>query len=110
MRVPAWTLLLVALLTLASCNSAEEINEPPSVGFSFSPQSPSAGTSVSFTAQATDPDGQVESFQWEFGDGASATGRTPTHTYEAAGSYTVTVTVTDDRNGTDRARKTVEVQ
>lgn len=109
MRLPV-RLLLVFLLAFAGCDSAGEVNEPPSVGFSFSPQTPSAGTAVNFTAEATDPDGEVESFQWEFGDGGSAGGRTPTHTFEAPGSYNVTVTVTDDRNATDSASKTVDVQ
>lgn len=33
--------------------------------------------------------------QWDFGDGTSATGATPTHSYALAGTYTVELTTTD---------------
>lgn len=111
MRLTA-RVLLVLMLAFAGCDGVGEVNEPPSVGFDFSPQTPSAGTEVTFTAEATDPDpnGTVESFDWKFGDGGTASGPTTTHTYEEPGSYEVTVTVTDNRGATDDAQKTVEVQ
>ena len=111
MRIPA-RIFFVLVLLLGGCDTATELNEPPSVGFEFSPQTPSVGTEVSFTAKATDPDpdGTIASFEWEFGDGETATGRTPTHTFAESGSYDVTVTVTDNRGATDSASNTVEVQ
>jgi PKD repeat protein len=55
------------------------------------------GSSCSFDATASsDPDGSVASYSWDFGDGTHATGATATHGYAAAGSYTVTLTVTDN--------------
>jgi PKD repeat protein len=53
-----------------------------------------------------DPDGTVDSYGWDFGDGTSGTGRTATHAYAAAGSYTVTLTATDS----DGARATTSQQ
>jgi PKD repeat protein len=58
------------------------------------------GQPVSFTASATDPNGDaITSFNWDFGDGQTAS--TPDgnaqHTYAAAGPYTITVTATDAR-------------
>ncbi|MFA5267441.1 MAG: PKD domain-containing protein [Methanoregula sp.] len=45
------------------------------------------------------------SWQWDFGDGATATVKNPVHTYEATGNYTVTLVVTNDL-GTDTVTKT----
>ena len=56
-----------------------------------------AGQPVSFDGSASrDTDGNLVAFEWDFGDGNGATGASPTHAYQAAGTYTVTLTVTDD--------------
>lgn len=60
-------------------------------------------------SSSSDPDGDVLSYAWDFGDGASATGATPGHTYGAAGSYAVTVTVDDGNGGSDAATQNVTV-
>lgn len=58
---------------------------------------PSSGGCVPFnftpTASATTIDG-IASYQWDFGDGGTATGASPTHNYAAVGTYTVRVTMT----------------
>lgn len=46
---------------------------------------------------SSDPDGSIVKYLWEFGDGATATGSTATHTYTKAGTYLVTLAVQDDR-------------
>ncbi len=58
---------------------------------------------------STDPDGTITGYAWDFGDGDTATGVAPGHTYEEAGTYEVTLTVTDNRGGTDTATLEVEV-
>jgi cytochrome c len=60
--------------------------------------SPSSGElplAVSLSADATDPENEGLTYEWDFGDGASGTGAQVTHTYELSGVYTPTVTVTD---------------
>jgi len=49
----------------------------------------------------TDSDGTISSYAWNFGDGATGTGKTATHTYLTGDTYTVTLTVTDNSGATD---------
>ena len=85
-------------------------NQPPTASFSYSPSNPKEGETVSFDASASlDTDGTVQSYEWNFGDGTTATGETATHSYGSAGKYVVTLTVMDDRGATNTTEKTVEV-
>ena len=43
-----------------------------------------------------DPDDDIVSYEWDFGDDTGGSGETPNHSYSAIGTYTVTLTVTDD--------------
>ena len=65
----------------------------------FSATAAPAGSSTSFDGRASsDVDGSIARYDWNFGDGSAMAngGPTPTHTYASAGSYTVTLTATDD--------------
>ena len=56
------------------------------------------GLDVNFDASgSTDPDGSIANYAWEFGDGNTGSGVTPTHRYGAAGTYTVSLVVTDNQ-------------
>ena len=48
-------------------------------------------------AASSDPDNDVLTYAWDFGDGTTATGLSPVHVYAQDGSFTVTLTVTDTR-------------
>jgi PKD repeat protein len=67
---------------------------PLSATISASISSPQIGQTVSFTASATGGTSPYN-FAISFGDGATGTGRSPSHAYSTAGSYTVTLTVRD---------------
>lgn len=61
-----------------------------------------------FEAQASsDPDGQLVSYQWEFGDGSSTSGEQVTHAYNAPGEYIVTLTVEDNAGLSDGSIQTL---
>ncbi|MCO5175465.1 MAG: S8 family serine peptidase [Thermomicrobiales bacterium] len=58
---------------------------------------------------SADPDGQIVSYAWTFGDGGTAVGPSATHVYGGSGSFTVTLTVTDNRGGTATKSQSVNV-
>ncbi len=48
-----------------------------------------------------DTDGEIATYEWDFGDGTNATGKVVTHTFAAPGTYLITLTVTDDKSASD---------
>src|SRR5437660_967088 len=69
-------------------------NQPPAAAFTASCPT----LTCSFTDQSSDPDGTIATWHWDFGDGSTpVTTRNPSHTYSTGGSYTVTLTVTDNQ-------------
>ncbi len=51
---------------------------------------------VTFTDESTDSTGTITAWAWELGDGSTSADQHPVHTYSSNGSYTVTLTVTND--------------
>ncbi|GGO70265.1 PKD domain-containing protein [Nonomuraea cavernae] len=81
-------------------------NQPPTADFAAT----CTALACDFDASlASDPDGSIVSYAWEYGDSATGTGQSASHTYAAAGSYDVKLTVTDDRGGTHAVTKTFTV-
>lgn len=66
---------------------------------------------VSFCGEdSRDTDGSIVSYEWSFGDGATDTAETTTHTYAAAGRYVASLVVTDDKGAKSAAQAEVVVQ
>jgi parallel beta-helix repeat protein len=60
-------------------------------------------------SRSFDLDGSISGYVWDFGDGTTENGSTPTHVYHSNGTYTVTLTVTDDQELTGISRTTVTI-
>jgi len=84
--------------------SSGATNQPPEVELRANPSQGSIPLTVQFKAVARDPDGKVVRYEWDFdGDGTydlSGDKDSATYTYEAEGTYTAAVRVTDDKGAT----------
>jgi PKD repeat protein len=86
------------------------LNRSPVASFTESAHTVNTDETIFFDATASyDPDGTIVKYQWNFGDGTTATGVTVSHAYADNGSYTVTLTVTDNDGATDSADDTKTV-
>jgi len=100
--------LVIVMLALNGC---QLFNKPPVPAFTRSPSNGEAPLSVFFDASASvDPDGMILSHEWDFGDGATTTGKTATRTYSEAGVYQATLTVTDDDGAQSELSRMIDVQ
>lgn len=81
----------------------------PVARFTYSPESPRIGETVTFDAsESFDPEGTIVEYAWDF-DGMSATDMIVNYTYSAEGTFTITLTVTDDDGLTDTATADITV-
>jgi PKD repeat protein len=92
-----------------SGGSAPPPNQPPQVSVSASATSGIAPLADNFTSNASDQDGQVVAFNWNFGDGTTSSLPSVSHTYQAAGTYTASLTVTDNQGATATASVVINV-
>ncbi len=78
------------------------VNDPPVARVSATPTRGAPPLTVAFDASGSrDPEGTALSFSWDFGDGDSGSGATPSHVYQNAGVYTATVSVSDGQLSTE---------
>lgn len=81
-------------------------NKPPVASFTTA----QSGNTVTFDGtSSTDPDGTIAGWSWNFGDGTTGTGSKISHTYTTSGTYTVSLTVTDNKGAPTTLTKTISV-
>ncbi|MEE4299300.1 MAG: S8 family serine peptidase [Pseudomonadales bacterium] len=86
-------------------------NQPPAASLEVSRQIGAAPLAMAFDGTGSnDDDGEVTSWQWDFGDGVSSAGSTASHTYDAPGSYLVRLTVVDDDDASASAERMITVE
>jgi PKD repeat protein len=92
------------------CHGAPPTAPPPNVAPKAAFSKTCTNLVCTFTDNSTDSDGIIKSRSWNFGDNTAVGSATPqSHTYAAAGTYTVTLTVTDDDGATNAVSQTVTV-
>jgi len=97
-------------VTTTATISATPVGNVPPTADPGGPYSGTVNAAVSFDGTGSaDSDGNIVSYDWTFGDGASGTGVTPSHAYTAAGSYTVTLMVTDNEGASATATTTATI-
>ncbi|OCW97300.1 S8 family serine peptidase [Alishewanella sp. HH-ZS] len=92
-------------LNLSALNDGPVDPIAPVAAFSYS----ISGLTASFTDLSTDEDSSIVAWDWSFGDGATSSQQNPSHTFAAAGDYTVSLTVTDDTGLTSTSSQQVSV-
>ena len=106
--------LLLAVGSISGCQDQQQEPQKPQninpvCSCSGHPKNGSAPLIVQFTGRATDADGVITFYHWDFGDGSTADLQNPSHTFLHVGNYTVTLTVTDNNASTGRSTTQVSV-
>lgn len=106
--IAAIVVIIIVVAAIAGAlilmGGGEEPNEGPSASISASTDAINIGDTVTFDASAsTDPDGDIETYTFNFGDGAMYVSTSPivTHNYYVMGFYMAAVIVEDDKGATD---------
>jgi serine protease len=93
------------LLYVANSGSPPPADAAPTAAFTFS----CTGLACSFDGSSSTDDHGIAAYGWTFGDSTSGTGATVDHSYAAAGTYGVTLTVTDTAGQGDTETRSVTV-
>ena len=98
------------ILTNSIAFTAPSQNQSPTAVASADTTSGPAPLTVNFSSEgSTDPDGSIVAYAWNFGDGGSSMAANPSYTYSTVGSYTATLTVTDNEGATATDSVTITV-
>jgi hypothetical protein len=102
--------LLMGVMFLATGCPVATPNQPPVAVINADPTSGEVALKVNFDgSNSLDPDGEIVSYEWDFGDGETDTGSIVTHTYGCDDTYTATLTVTDNDGASDSTTAQINV-
>ncbi|MCD6434439.1 MAG: PKD domain-containing protein, partial [Candidatus Diapherotrites archaeon] len=102
-----------AVFNIPGTGGGEALSQHPFASFTYTPENATVDETITFNASSSyDPDGTIVSYEWDFGDGniTNTTHEILNHSYSEAGSYEVTLTVTDNDGATDSTTKEITVQ
>lgn len=111
-----WSLTVAAADSTSPPNSGKATktiqlqDQLPTASFTFTSGTINPTQLVSFNGTTShDPDGVIVSYSWDFGDGSTGSGRTPSHSYSTPGTYSVRLNVTDNSGSTAISTSTLTV-
>jgi hypothetical protein len=94
----------------SNCSDNGASSNTPPVADAGGPYTGNAGAPVSFDGSgSTDADGNIVSYDWDFGDGTTGSGATVAHAYATEGTYPVVLTVTDNDNASGTSTTSAEI-
>ena len=95
---------------IITASSQPTANQSPVAVAGADKTSGNAPLTVNFSSQgSSDPDGTITGYSWNFGDGTSSNLANPSHTYNSAGTFTATLTVTDNGGATSSSSVVITV-
>ncbi len=99
----------VAQSNVVSVQSSGTDSEAPVAVISPEVLFTAKGISFQFSGVNSTDNDIIASYNWSFGDGATSTAAAPVHAYSSAGSFTVSLTVTDEAGNTGTEERIIEV-
>lgn len=93
----------------ATTAGEDDSDDEVTASFEYSPAEPESGETVEFDASASEADNEIDSYTWDFDDGSTGSGEFVSHSFAAASTYSVSLTVQDVEGNQDTTTESVTV-
>lgn len=94
---------------VVAVQSVQKETEPPKAVILPKDLTGTTGSAVTFSGASSTDNDVIVSYEWDFGDGSTGSGKLCDHTYTAAGSYKVKLTVTDESGNRNTKTETIHI-